>query len=224
MKKKLLFFVILITTARLFSTAQIGDVLLYQGEEHYIHSNPLEDYFIEHENKPYLPMYCTAYWRGYVAYFEVKDDFLYLNKVIKGTCIFEEPEEIPLSYIFPRQEGPIKADWYSGTIRIPQGEVIHYIHMGYLSIYEKDLCLKFENGRLIEQFTIDNSKRIDDFLNLPETKDLKRELKEQGFYDDECYQYLLRVLENIIMDRAFNDPEFSAEVFKHASAKLIIKK
>ena len=38
------------------------------------------------------------------------------------------------------------AHWYSGTIRIPQGELLEYVHGGYASTYERDLLLELERG------------------------------------------------------------------------------
>ena len=32
---------------------------------------------------------------------------------------------------------PIFAEWVNGIIRIPQGELLEYVHMGFHSIYEK---------------------------------------------------------------------------------------
>ena len=52
------------------------------------------------------------------------------------------------------------ADWFNGEIRIPQGELLQYIHMGYESIFEKDLILKFKKGVLIDERVIDNRQLI----------------------------------------------------------------
>jgi hypothetical protein len=35
---------------------------------------------------------------------------------------------------------------YSGTIRIPQGKQLEYVHMGYGSTFERDLFLDLERG------------------------------------------------------------------------------
>jgi len=42
--------------------------------------------------------------------------------------------------------GLIFASWYSGDLISPQGRLIQYVHMGYSSIYERELQCKIENG------------------------------------------------------------------------------
>ena len=73
---------------------------------------------------------------------------------LKG-YIDEDYKEVELEYIFPGKK-EIFADWFSGKIRISQGELLQYVHMGYSSVFEKDLFLKFKDGVLIDEETIDN--------------------------------------------------------------------
>lgn len=46
-----------------------------------------------------------------------------------------------------------------GEIRIRQGEMLEYVHMGYESVFEKDLYLKFENGVLVDERVVDNRSK-----------------------------------------------------------------
>lgn len=205
--------VFIFTASSLFSTGQAGDDdrLLYEGEEYSIRSNPLEDYFIEYGNKSYRPMEIIACWRSYITFFEVKDDFLYLNRVIKFSG-----KEIRLSYIFPGQKSPIKADWFSGIIRIPKKEgetIVYHMNMGPL-LYEKEIHLEFEKGKLIESVTIDNVEIINNFMNLPEIKKKKQKLIEKGCEERWVYLFLLFKYEKMLMDGAINDPEFKNEIAK----------
>lgn len=39
--------------------------------------------------------------------------------------------------------------------------MLHYEHMGYMSIFEKDLFLKFKKGVLIGNREVDNTKTFD---------------------------------------------------------------
>src|SRR5690606_1687201 len=41
--------------------------------------------------------------------------------------------------------------WVTGDLYIPKGKLIHYIHAGYSSIYEKKIVLTFANGKVIDQ-------------------------------------------------------------------------
>ena len=44
----------------------------------------------------------------------------------------------------------LRRDWYSGTIRLPQGKLLNYVHGGYGSTYEQDVLLHIEQGVLVE--------------------------------------------------------------------------
>ena len=152
----ILFFLML--TGNAFATAQFSDSLIYKGEKLTIFSNPLESYFNpENPKSDKIFVYsCSACWRGYIATWKIEDGYLYLTKLVQGTCSSDAPE-IPLSIIFPKQEVPVKATWFSGTLRIPQGKQLLYVHMGYGSIYEKEIILTFENGKLTEENVVDNT-------------------------------------------------------------------
>jgi hypothetical protein len=65
--------------------------------------------------------------------------------------------------------GRVKADWFTGNIIAPQGELLYYIHMGYESLYEKELEIEFSNGKLVGTKHYDNSKsRQSEFSQNPE--------------------------------------------------------
>ncbi|MDD5712945.1 MAG: hypothetical protein PHY31_09360 [Smithellaceae bacterium] len=158
---KRLFLVIILLTAtsgQAFATAQFPDELIYKGKTYPIFSNPLESYFGTAHPRPegLFPASCTALWRGYVATWKIEEDALYLVKVVAGTCAADAPE-IPLTNIFPGSKGPIRADWFTGTLVVPQGEILMYVHMGYGSVYEKELHIKIDKGRFIRESLIDNS-------------------------------------------------------------------
>ena len=158
MKKILLVLIFTLLPSAVFATAQISDLILYKGESYYLFSEPLESYFKESFSRPdYLFAFkCTACRRGYVASWEVKGDSLYLTKLVEGTC-GADAKEIPIAAVFSGQKGPIKADWFSGDLRIPQGKQLEYVHMGYASTYERDLILTIKNGKVIDEKVIDNT-------------------------------------------------------------------
>lgn len=146
--------------ANAFATAQMGDLLIYEGKTEGIFSNPLESYFNEEHPRPneLFKASCSANWRGYLATWEIKDGFLYLNRLVEGNCS-NDAAEIPLSKVFPEQKAPIKAVWFSGILRIPQGEQLQYVHMGYGSTYERELHLVIKDGKLVDKKVIDNTQK-----------------------------------------------------------------
>lgn len=159
MKKLIVLLIILLSSSNAFGTAQFPDLLIYKGDSFSLFSNPLESYFGKNNPRPdYLFVFrCTANWRGYVATWKIENENLYLIKLVEGSCD-PNARNIDISIIFPSQDLPIKATWFSGTLRIPQGKMLSYIHMGYESIYENDLIITIENGKVINEQIVDNTK------------------------------------------------------------------
>lgn len=124
-------------------TAQIPEQLRYNGENHSMFTNPLDGLFAVEGNSPQFKVQCTALRRGYIGQWEIIDDRLYLTG-LQGTL--ESGDEASVTTIFPGFPGSVFAHWYSGTIIIPQGELLEYVHVGYASTYEKDLLLELERG------------------------------------------------------------------------------
>lgn len=57
-----------------------------------------------------------------------------------------------LSHLFKGQyeNGRVKADWFSGMLRVPKGKRLQYVHMGYMSTYEYELIFEVDKGNVIE--------------------------------------------------------------------------
>jgi hypothetical protein len=51
---------------------------------------------------------------------------------------------------------PVKADWYSGLLRVPLGEELDYVHGGFLSITEFDLVLEIDRGAVRRRWMLDH--------------------------------------------------------------------
>ena len=128
-------------------TAQFAEVLIHEGESLSMCSNPLEEYFSRGAMRPEFRSTSTALWRGYIGTWKIIDRRFYL---IKLDGELEDGRDVDLSTVFPEFPTRVFAHWYSGTIRIPQGERIEYVHMGYGSTYEKDLLIDIENGVVVK--------------------------------------------------------------------------
>lgn len=124
-------------------TAQIAENLRYKGEDVAMCTEPLSDYFAMGGFNPRFESNCTGLWRGYVGRWEIVDGRLYLIE-LHGTL--EDGTEACLATVFPGFPDRVFAHWYTGTIRIPQGKQLEYVHMGYSSTFEQDLLLDVERG------------------------------------------------------------------------------
>jgi hypothetical protein len=156
-------------------TAQSGETLFYKGEELRMATEPLNQYLSEKSDIKFVCNF-TSCWRGYYGTWEIIDNKLYL---IQLEAYIEGYEKVDLNYLFPGQN-KVFANWFSGEIRIPQGERLHYVHMGYGTLYEKDLYLVFENGKLVNQYVLDNQAKYKQIKN--RLKEEAKMVKEENFF------------------------------------------
>ena len=103
-------------------------------------------------------IFSTACWRRYVGTWEIKDGWFYLVK-LEGKFWVVGTE-------------PLLADWFSGVLRIPRGEILEYVHMGFGSVYEEEVHIKIDKGMVVKTRVIDNRDKEHDgrsigWRNLP---------------------------------------------------------
>jgi hypothetical protein len=136
-------------------TAQARECILYKGEENWMATEPLEQY-LHNINDIKFVSPCSACWRGYYGKWEIRDNKLYL---VELEAYIDGYKKVDLSYLFPKQE-IVLANWYTGEIRIPQGDLLEYVHMSYDSTFDKDLILQFDQGILLDEKLIDNQEEF----------------------------------------------------------------
>ncbi len=152
-------------------TAQIRDKILYKGQQYSLATEPLRPYLEAMEIS--YPGTSTANYRGYVASWEVRDEKLYLCELmIPGFT----PEMDREGDLFPGEERTF-AEWYTGKLRIPHGELLDYVHNGYGSIYEKELLLRFLNGKLIGERDKDNRPEFEERIAMRRKIEMEKENK-----------------------------------------------
>lgn len=139
-------------------TAQIPEKLIIEGKESFMtFCPPLPDdlgiitqltreEFLEGRKSGQINQIVgsTACWRGYIGTWEIKDGKFYLKK-LEGRVRLTKEE-------------PVFFDWFSGVLRIPQGKMLHYVHMGFGSIYEQELYIRIEKGVVVDQYTVDTAE------------------------------------------------------------------
>ena len=137
-------------------TAQFKEIIIYEEKIESMAFCPplpendsriikLKDDEIE---KNHSMFFSTACWREYVGTWIIEDGKLYLLKIIGRYKI--------------TSDSPIFADWFSGVLRIVEGERLLYVHMGFGTVYEKEIHIKISKGVVIKTKTIDNrGKKFD---------------------------------------------------------------
>ncbi|PRY96446.1 hypothetical protein BCM14_2684 [Jezberella montanilacus] len=135
-------------------TAQFTEVLHYKGEQMSLRTQPLSEYLYLMDTTPDFKRKSTACWRRYVGKWEILLDRLYLVGI---HATYTDGTAVTLDSLFPGFPERVFAHWYSGVLSIPQGAMTQYVHMGYLSTYERDLFIAVENGVVVDtQLRINN--------------------------------------------------------------------
>lgn len=133
-------------------TAQIHEALILDGEETSMaccpqipESHPriiAMDFDKVDDDPENFILFSTACRRGYQGTWEIKEGRFYLA-ALRG-CLHLTPGE------------PLFADWFTGTLRIPQGKVLKHGLMGQGTVYEEDILIEINQGQVIASQTIDN--------------------------------------------------------------------
>jgi hypothetical protein len=139
-------------------TAQIGEKLVFEGQQVTMCTEPLNDFFALGGHFPEFEFTCTALWRGYVGTWEILNDRLYM---VGLTGTLKDGSEATLETLFPGYPDRVFAHWYSGTLRIPEGKLLEYFHGGYASTYERDRFLKIEKGVVVSSKVRQNGQAME---------------------------------------------------------------
>jgi hypothetical protein len=135
-------------------TAQVREDLLYEGKQLSMCSTPLKDFLTMNGIRPPFARMTTACHRNYVGKWEITDNRLYLIG-IDATLSDGSPASV--ATIFPDSPDRVFANWYTGTLRIPEGDRLYYFHGGFASVYERDLFLDITEGVVVDTRLVHNS-------------------------------------------------------------------
>ena len=188
-----------------FATAQRGDVLILDREEHWIQTNPLEAFLEVHpDRRPQSDIFSTSLWRRYVATWEVVDQRLFLTDVAAlrektDADHFDTELYSVMSDVFP-DERRVLATWFTGHVIVPVGDLIEYVHLDYASTYERYIVLTIKKGLLTNQRKMDSTEfvafRKAQFHAYQKTGEYQKkfeELKKPGESDEEVESFLFKV-------------------------------
>ena len=135
-------------------TAQMKESLLYKGETVALSALPLDPYLESHGLNDFKAPN-TMLWRGYVGHWEIEGDKLLL---IDFVGFSDGNSKFNLNDLFPG-EPKVFANWFSGKLTIPRGELLYYFHGGFGGIYKEDQILTIEKGVLTSEKWVNNEER-----------------------------------------------------------------
>jgi hypothetical protein len=73
---------------------------------------------------------------------------------IHGDLLDGTPLTVKL--LLPNSDGPVLADWYSGTLLFPEGKLVKYVHNDFMSKYERELHITVDKGIVKSEQMIHN--------------------------------------------------------------------
>jgi hypothetical protein len=136
------------------ATSQEPDELLIDGELLDLETNPLRPLIRSGAIKiPKADETWSSNWRGYTSKWELRGDQLLLRSInvvlrpVGGDKDAKPASTNVLSSVF-QGKSEVFARWYTGTLVLPRGKVLRYVHMGYGSTYERYTILQFRLGVL----------------------------------------------------------------------------
>lgn len=141
-------------------TAQVSEELIYKGERLSLCSNPLSPFLAN--NHFDFQSTSTACWRGYVGYWQIENDRLYLKRI---SGYLKNGQRANLETLFPGFPDGVFAHWYSGELRCPRGKLLKYVHGGYASQYEEDIFILIKKGVVTSERIITNGQADNDSPN-----------------------------------------------------------
>jgi hypothetical protein len=71
-------------------------------------------------------------------------------------CFTKEKYPIALATLFPDATNGVFAAWYTGTLRIDEGELLDYQHAGFCSTYEFTRLIEIREGCVINEERLKN--------------------------------------------------------------------
>ena len=159
--------ILCVLPANALATPQAPDVLVYKDRTYRLFANPLESFYQDPNKRPLfvfqLNQRSSGNWRGYIATWTIENDFLYLVNIDAWVCNRDSTgcKRADLASLFGKRyrNGKVKADWFSGDLRMPEGEMLEYVHLGYESVFEREIILTVDSGKLVKESMVDNTKK-----------------------------------------------------------------
>jgi hypothetical protein len=142
-------------------TSQASERIVLDGQMHILYGYPLADWFEFSGTRSPFVAQTSMLWRGYIGTWAFKDGRLYLI-ALKGSlsagedygpnaCYpgrLDDEKDAALQVVFPGC-ARVFAHWYSGTLHVPLGRLLHYERNRSQNLYERELLIDVRRGLLL---------------------------------------------------------------------------
>lgn len=162
------------------ATGLSGDVICIEGKEWELMDKPINtDSDLFNRLMDFIPEnHCitTSNGEGYTAFWEIRNNYLYLQKI--KVCVYDNEKESTITFdvdtlktVFApyyTQDG-ICARWFTGEIRAGQGKMVRYVHSGFDRNMEIENVMRVKRGKITRTHIYHNY--IKPGLNLRDSQD-----------------------------------------------------
>lgn len=153
------FVLFLLMSQQAFSTVQTSDFLIYEGDTFRMESFPLGSYLESHPNPIYETLFedvNTACWRGYIAYWAVRNDSLFLTDIFSVNS--DDKLSIDKSLIFTslKKNQEVFAYWVTDDLLTVFGEIL--VQNTAFMLYGFEQVFSVQEGKVISINVYDNTK------------------------------------------------------------------
>lgn len=158
----------LLSITSAFSTSQDSEILFMDGVEWDLLAKPIDIDSIHYVRfRDFLPKernWTTANWDGYTGIWEIKNNQLYLQKVIIEITENQNNEKKEVQGLasffsdFTTEDG-IFASWFSGKVRLGRGDVIRFGNGGFDRNYKEECILTIKDGAIIDKVFYHNNRK-----------------------------------------------------------------
>ena len=145
--------------------AQLPDIIILNGEPMDLYSNPLEQYWTLYNKKRPAFQKSSICKRGYIATWEILDKKLVLRSIdgnveTRSFIFWKKMARYSVEKLFPKARNrTVIATWFTGKLRIPQGNRTLYVHNEYDSRFEREMVITLEQGDVTKTVILDYSKQ-----------------------------------------------------------------
>lgn len=149
-----------------FATVQTSDYLIYEGDTLKMRSFPLESYLEAHPNPIYETLFesvNTACWRGYVAYWTIYNDSLFLSD-IWGESLDDRSVDKSLIFTDVNEKQEVFASWVSDDLLTVFGERL-FLNTAF-DLYSYERVFSVRSGKVIAINDYDNTKTSTPMVNM----------------------------------------------------------
>lgn len=150
-----------------WSSAQLGEWIFFKGEKWKLLGKPIEEdaALAQALNRSLPDDICCSMVNssGYTATWAIENGKLLLYRIDLETDakadVRLEAKQMKQVFRSYYRKGKIHARWFNGTLRMAKGNVIEYIHDGYLRMFETECILTIQEGKVVCTQVYHNDKR-----------------------------------------------------------------